>query len=218
MAFRASQACFLECKTLTRDDYKDLTWTTFAEFPGWTTFSVLWFAFFLLPVNFHWKLQSWAVVFLLYVGWYWYLAQCTVAPSEDSLAWTNKMSSFKEICLKKCRNTEKMCTKDIWFTMPEQEFVLKEFLVSVCYCMFSSTPSDQDRLVSTLLFSGTPLLRLLKIKQKWSGKRVVLGQAVIGVEIWRKGEKKEKNLWNRVDCLRSEKKIRNTQETKEKIF
>ncbi|XP_070204759.1 synaptic vesicle 2-related protein-like isoform X2 [Littorina saxatilis] len=28
------QACFLECKTLTRDDYKDLTWTTFAEFPG----------------------------------------------------------------------------------------------------------------------------------------------------------------------------------------
>lgn len=32
--FRASQACFLECRTLTRDDYKDLTWTTFAEFPG----------------------------------------------------------------------------------------------------------------------------------------------------------------------------------------
>ncbi|XP_076434942.1 synaptic vesicle 2-related protein-like [Babylonia areolata] len=32
--FTASQACFAECKTLTRDDYKDLTWTTFAEFPG----------------------------------------------------------------------------------------------------------------------------------------------------------------------------------------
>ncbi|XP_055958029.1 synaptic vesicle 2-related protein isoform X1 [Patella vulgata] len=26
--------CFLECKTLTTDDYRDLTWTTFAEFPG----------------------------------------------------------------------------------------------------------------------------------------------------------------------------------------
>nr|KAG5696862.1 hypothetical protein BaRGS_035272 [Batillaria attramentaria] len=32
--FSGDQACFLECKTLTKDDYKDLTWTTFAEFPG----------------------------------------------------------------------------------------------------------------------------------------------------------------------------------------
>nr|KAG5690087.1 hypothetical protein BaRGS_016395 [Batillaria attramentaria] len=31
--FSGDQACFLECKTLTKDDYKDLTWTTFAEFP-----------------------------------------------------------------------------------------------------------------------------------------------------------------------------------------
>ncbi|KAH3882629.1 hypothetical protein DPMN_006573 [Dreissena polymorpha] len=26
--------CFVHCKSLTRDDYVDLTWTTFAEFPG----------------------------------------------------------------------------------------------------------------------------------------------------------------------------------------
>lgn len=32
--FSGHQECFMECKTLTKDDYKDLTWTTFAEFPG----------------------------------------------------------------------------------------------------------------------------------------------------------------------------------------
>ncbi|PVD31696.1 hypothetical protein C0Q70_07114 [Pomacea canaliculata] len=32
--FNPDPACFLECKTLTKDDYKDLTWTTLAEFPG----------------------------------------------------------------------------------------------------------------------------------------------------------------------------------------
>ncbi|BFZ04649.1 hypothetical protein BsWGS_07688 [Bradybaena similaris] len=32
--FNPNPSCFLECKTLTTKDYKDLTWTTFAEFPG----------------------------------------------------------------------------------------------------------------------------------------------------------------------------------------
>ena len=26
--------CYVHCKSLTRDDYVDLTWTTLAEFPG----------------------------------------------------------------------------------------------------------------------------------------------------------------------------------------
>lgn len=29
-----NESCFLECKSLTTSDYIDLTWTTFAEFPG----------------------------------------------------------------------------------------------------------------------------------------------------------------------------------------
>ncbi|KAH9489330.1 hypothetical protein Btru_051657 [Bulinus truncatus] len=32
--FNPNPTCFLECKTLTTEDYIDLTWTTFAEFPG----------------------------------------------------------------------------------------------------------------------------------------------------------------------------------------
>ena len=29
-----TEACYVECKGLTTSDYVDLTWTTFAEFPG----------------------------------------------------------------------------------------------------------------------------------------------------------------------------------------
>lgn len=32
--FNPNPTCFLECKSLTTKDYIDLTWTTFAEFPG----------------------------------------------------------------------------------------------------------------------------------------------------------------------------------------
>ncbi|XP_046340133.2 synaptic vesicle 2-related protein-like [Haliotis rufescens] len=32
--YNPNPACFLECKTLTTADYRDLVWTTFAEFPG----------------------------------------------------------------------------------------------------------------------------------------------------------------------------------------
>ncbi|KAK3774018.1 hypothetical protein RRG08_030100 [Elysia crispata] len=32
--YNPNPSCFLECKTLTTKDYTDLTWTTFAEFPG----------------------------------------------------------------------------------------------------------------------------------------------------------------------------------------
>ncbi|KAI8783267.1 synaptic vesicle 2-related protein [Biomphalaria glabrata] len=32
--FNPNPTCFLECKSLTKKDYIDLTWTTFAEFPG----------------------------------------------------------------------------------------------------------------------------------------------------------------------------------------
>ena len=31
---KKDQSCYVHCKSLTRDDYVDLTWTTFAEFPG----------------------------------------------------------------------------------------------------------------------------------------------------------------------------------------
>jgi hypothetical protein len=34
-------ACYVECKGLTTTDYVDLTWTTFAEFPGIKLYCVL---------------------------------------------------------------------------------------------------------------------------------------------------------------------------------
>lgn len=33
---KVEQPCFVQCKGLTTSDYVDLTWTTFAEFPGKT--------------------------------------------------------------------------------------------------------------------------------------------------------------------------------------
>jgi hypothetical protein len=31
---KVDEPCFVQCKGLTTADYVDLTWTTFAEFPG----------------------------------------------------------------------------------------------------------------------------------------------------------------------------------------
>ena len=36
-----TEACYVECKGLTTSDYVDLTWTTFAEFPGIKLYCVL---------------------------------------------------------------------------------------------------------------------------------------------------------------------------------